>query len=424
MADFLDEIMAAGDPYAAIRSLGSNLYQWREGDWRHSEAGSEQLAGQNDFTDQARNQLWGAGFGSKYGEVPEVMPDGRVRIRMQQPGGHKYDTMDVFYRQGADGNWVMDGDPTMRREVSSREQYRDAIEPVAAMLGTVVGAGAAAGAYGGAAAAGSGAGASAGATDFAAGAAATDAGAGTWGAGAGAGGSAGGAAAASSDFGAGASATDAGAGSWGGGSSAGGVPAAGTSTGGTTGGGAGTNLGGSAGGSWWDNILGSLGNSDWRQWANLLSGLYGMNRASQTRDEMDPFRQYRSYYGNQLMELEANPNSITSRPGWRAGTEAITREMTSRGYMGSGNHAVGLQRFGGEFLNQELQRLAGLAGAGQSPGAGMGQSNQLTNSSLAAIGYGLAPFSSNRTRVGTGGSYYGGGYTNPGDDPAGTNTGG
>lgn len=172
------------DPYAAIRTLGPDLYQWYDGDWRHSEAGSEQLPGQYGYTQQAHDALWGSGFGSKYGDAPTLLSDGRVQIRMQQPGGHKYDTMDVVYRQGDDGRWVMDGDPTMRREVSSREQYRDAIEPAAAMLATVVGAGAAAGAYGGAGAAGAG-----GAAEAAAGAGGSTAGAG---AGAGVGGGTGG----------------------------------------------------------------------------------------------------------------------------------------------------------------------------------------------------------------------------------------
>lgn len=401
MADFLDEILNLGAretwDYGG-RSVGeieglltsANRDQWLR---------QYNLDSANRESGEPYQDLFGAA-------TRRYQP--QVSAQQQADGGGVYD-MSQSWRTGLPQGWSdIAVDPANRiawgvgsdgRLVPGSNWSLAANEDDFAISALAMMGGAAYGAMGGA---GAGASAGAGTGDFAAGAAATDAGASAW-SGAGMG-----------EFGAGAAATDAGAGTWGGGSSA--APVGGASTGGVTGGG--------TGGNWWDNILGSLGNGDWRQWANLLSGLYGMNRASQTRDEMDPFRQYRQYYGNQLMELEANPNSITSRPGWRAGTEAITREMTSRGYMGSGNHAVGLQRFGGEFFNQELQRLAGLAGAGQSPGAGMGQSNQLTNSSLAAIGYGLAPFSSNRTRVGTGGSYYGGGYTNPGDDPAGTNTGG
>ena len=74
-------------------------------------------------------------FASKYEEV-EDLGDGRFRVRMQRPGMHKYDTMDVIYRlDPATGEAVMEGDPSVRREVSSMQQMvHDPID-VAAKIG-------------------------------------------------------------------------------------------------------------------------------------------------------------------------------------------------------------------------------------------------------------------------------------------------
>jgi hypothetical protein len=149
-----------------------------------------------------------------------------------------------------------------------------------------------------------------------------------------------------------------------------------------------------------------------------------MNLSRHARDEMDPFRSQRPYYQQRLAELEANPSLIQQRPGWQAGLSAIQRQMGASGYLGSGNHAVGLSRYAGDFYNQEANRLAQLGGAGATPGAGINTQANLAGQSLASIGYGLAPYSQNRPRVNTGGTYYGGGYNNPADDNEGINPGG
>lgn len=142
----------------------------------------------------------------------------------------------------------------------------------------------------------------------------------------------------------------------------------------------------------WDTALKSLANGGARSVFDIASGLYGLNLAGKARDASDPFAQYRAGYGQQLAALEANPSSITSRPGWRAGLEGVDRQMAARGYYGSGNMDVARTRYAGDFYTQEANRLAGLAGAGQSPGAGQYQSAQLAGQSLASIGYGLAPW--------------------------------
>jgi hypothetical protein len=124
---------------------------------------------------------------------------------------------------------------------------------------------------------------------------------------------------------------------------------------------------------------------------DMASGVYGMKLAGDAREASDPFAKYREGYGAQLAALEANPNSIVTRPGFEAGLEAIQRTAGARGYAGSGNMISALGRYGGEFYNQEANRLATLAGAGQTPGAGQLGSAELASKSLGSIGYAVAP---------------------------------
>lgn len=124
---------------------------------------------------------------------------------------------------------------------------------------------------------------------------------------------------------------------------------------------------------------------------NIGSGLYGLSEARRIRKAMDPFGSQRGKYAAQLAALEANPGSIVSRPGWRAGEQAVNRNAAASGYLGSGNQMIALQKYGGDFYNAEAQRLAQLAGAGFSPGAGSAQAAELAGSSLASLGYGIAP---------------------------------
>lgn len=131
---------------------------------------------------------------------------------------------------------------------------------------------------------------------------------------------------------------------------------------------------------------------------DIASGIYGMNLASDARKASDPFSPYRGAYAEQLSQLEANPGAIVNRPGFQAGLLAIDRSAAAKGYTGSGNAMSSLQRFGSDFYNQEAQRLAGLAGANQTPGAGQFPAAQLTSQSLASLGYGLAPYLSGGPR--------------------------
>jgi hypothetical protein len=153
-----------------------------------------------------------------------------------------------------------------------------------------------------------------------------------------------------------------------------------------------------------------LGNIGGRDWVSIISGLYGMNLASKAGKQSDPFASQRPGYAAKLAELEANPNLITQRPGWQAGLETINRQMASKGYTGSGNQVGALSRYAGDFYGQEMQRLAGLAGAGIQPGQSQFHAADLAGQSLASIGYGLAPYLRNGASTPSGGG--GGGYNN------------
>lgn len=124
---------------------------------------------------------------------------------------------------------------------------------------------------------------------------------------------------------------------------------------------------------------------------NIGSGLYGLEQSRKLATRSDPFAGARGRYAASLASLEANPASLTSRPGYQAGLQAVQRGQAAGGYLGSGNEIAALARYGGDFFSNEAARLAGLAGAGQAPGAGYAASANLAGQSLASIGYGVAP---------------------------------
>lgn len=127
---------------------------------------------------------------------------------------------------------------------------------------------------------------------------------------------------------------------------------------------------------------------------NLGSGLYGLKTASdlkalsKTASGFDPER---AQYAAQLRDLNANPASIVDRPNFRAGESAVVNRMKAQGYLGSGNMADAVAKYGSDFFTSESNRLAQLAGAQFTPGAG-GQlavsSADLASKSLASLGYG------------------------------------
>lgn len=128
------------------------------------------------------------------------------------------------------------------------------------------------------------------------------------------------------------------------------------------------------------------------------SGLYGLYQSSQLKKQAqkyaaaaDPFGPYRSQYADQLSALTRDPSGITKMPGYEAGLQAVQRSMAAQGYNGSGNMMTALSKYGGDFYNNAVSQLSGLAGAGINPanGASIGLSGQAGGDNLALNSLGL-----------------------------------
>lgn len=308
-------------------------------------------------------------FQSKYNNIRDL-GNGRVSVRMQQPGGHKYDTMDVVYRQGPDGQWTMEGDPTPTREVSTGERWRDTIEPFLA-LGGAMGA-----AYlGGTALAGEGA----------AGAAAGEAAGSSLGA-----------------AGGGAGAADVAA--LGGAGGAGGTAAAGGGAGGAAGGGAagagGSSLGGAMDWSWVGPVASAVlqdraaSNAAGDQRAATEAAIAEQRRQyDQTREDYAPYREAGVGALGQLQTELGQPltaQQVMQEPGYQFGMDegmrALTQRIAAMGGRVSGNALRAASEYGTNYATtryndahqrrmdriRSLQSMAGLSQNAVSGGAAAG----------------------------------------------------
>lgn len=135
----------------------------------------------------------------------------------------------------------------------------------------------------------------------------------------------------------------------------------------------------------------------------LGQGLYGLSESERLKrlsasmaDRADPNAAYRPGYASMLNNLARDPSSVYNLPGWQAGSEAVQRSMAAQGYQGSGNMAVALQKYGGDFYNQALQQYGTLAGIGFNPASaaqiGLGGNESAINlagQSLNSLGYGF-----------------------------------
>jgi len=132
-------------------------------------------------------------------------------------------------------------------------------------------------------------------------------------------------------------------------------------------------------GNWWDKFMSSMGGSSNTSgmggsggggmsspmnMMRLLAGGLGIGQSLQMGNmakQMDGMAPYRAQYASQLSGLMNDPSKITSMPGYAAGMEAVQRGMASQGMMGSGNMATALQKYGGDFFNNQVNQLQGLA---------------------------------------------------------------
>ncbi len=112
---------------------------------------------------------------------------------------------------------------------------------------------------------------------------------------------------------------------------------------------------------------------------NIASALYGMDQASAMKKlalmQANKSTPWQSAGGGdlaaqQLMALISGKTDVSTLPGYAAGKQAVERSGAANGWLGSGNMMAALQKFGGDFYNNAVSQLSGLAGAQFNPVSG------------------------------------------------------
>ncbi len=102
----------------------------------------------------------------------------------------------------------------------------------------------------------------------------------------------------------------------------------------------------------------------------LAGSAYGLYDSYQQRQKEKAAQAQKQQYIDQMNRLSADPSAVTKLPGYQfgmdQGSQALNRQLAAQGLTGSGAQMQELQQFGqqyaGQYLSQEQQRLAGLAG--------------------------------------------------------------
>jgi hypothetical protein len=129
-------------------------------------------------------------------------------------------------------------------------------------------------------------------------------------------------------------------------------------------------------------------------------GAFGLYNAYQGRQAQKAQQKQQQSYYDQLNDLMAHPERVTSLPGYQfnlgQGNQALARRMASMGYGTSGNLALATQRYGQDYasaaLGQQEQLLASQYGRASPPTATMPDPTQLAMRSLSNLGYGMSGF--------------------------------
>jgi hypothetical protein len=104
----------------------------------------------------------------------------------------------------------------------------------------------------------------------------------------------------------------------------------------------------------WSSLISPALQAGASYWAGNQLGQAGQTAAAAA----DPFAQYRPQYANALAELQRNPSYVQNLPGYKfsldQGQQALTRNMASKGYLGSGNMLAELQKQGQGFASQQF----------------------------------------------------------------------
>lgn len=133
----------------------------------------------------------------------------------------------------------------------------------------------------------------------------------------------------------------------------------------------------------WPGVTpGNVGN-----WGRVGTGAYALWRARQMAKMSRPTGAQNAARGN-LEALMRDPSSMVNMPGYKAGEQAITRNMAAQGYLGSGNMMAELANYGGGFYNDTLRTMSGLAAPTQDQLQYNRGSTQLTGQGLQSLLYG------------------------------------
>lgn len=124
-------------------------------------------------------------------------------------------------------------------------------------------------------------------------------------------------------------------------------------------------------------------------WESLVKGALSLYQTNQMSKLGQPSAAQRTA-GDQLAALLSDPSSMTKLPGYEAGLQAVQRSGAANGYLGSGNMAVALSKYGGDFYNNTLRQLDSIANGN----AGINQqynfaSTEMMGNAINNFGYGL-----------------------------------
>jgi hypothetical protein len=116
-------------------------------------------------------------------------------------------------------------------------------------------------------------------------------------------------------------------------------------------------------------------------------------QAGQYAKQADPFAQYRSGYAAQLSNLLSNPQTVTTTPGYQfnlaQGLQGMQAQQAAQGRLVSGGALIQGQQYGQQLASQgyqqQLQNLAALSGATQSPATGAAAQAGLTAGQLGGV---------------------------------------
>jgi len=126
------------------------------------------------------------------------------------------------------------------------------------------------------------------------------------------------------------------------------------------------------------------------------AGLYALSTAQkigQMSGQSDPFAAYRPQYAGQLASLMNNPNSVSTLPQYQfnlqQGLQAMQAQQASQGRLVSGGALMQGQQFGqqlaGQSYQQQLNTLASLSGATQSPSSGAAAQSGLLTGQISGL---------------------------------------